>query len=94
MNNEMTVRLLGIKENSLKYKEVMNYLTRKLIGEKVFLKYDDLKHDENGHLFCYMYLKNKTFINAHLIKEGLVYIDNDINYRYKDKFIKLEAENG
>lgn len=38
---------------------------------------------------CYLYLKNKTFLNAHLIKEGLVGKDTRFNFKYKDKFLKL-----
>jgi site-specific DNA-methyltransferase (adenine-specific) len=37
----------------------------------------------------YLYLKNKTFINAHLVKNGLVEVDTEKEYLYKNKFIKL-----
>ncbi len=63
-------------------------------GKKVFLKYDDVKYDMENNLLCYLYLENKTFINAHLIKSGLVQIDRDLDFKYKDKFLNLIQSNG
>ena len=42
----------------------------------------------------YLYLKNKTFLNIHLIKEGLAGVDGSVDFKYKDKFMNLEAQNG
>ena len=42
-------------------------------------------------LICYLYLQNKTFINSHLIKSGLVDVDNDLEYKYKTKFLELKG---
>jgi site-specific DNA-methyltransferase (adenine-specific) len=53
------------------------------------LKFDEIKYDDQNNLLSYLYLKNKTFINAHLIKEGLVTIDDSIDYKYKGKFKQL-----
>jgi site-specific DNA-methyltransferase (adenine-specific) len=50
------------------------------------MKYDSQKFDRDGNLLCYLYLKNKTFINAHLIKNGLANPDTSIDYKYKSKF--------
>ena len=44
-------------------------------------------YDSQNNLLCYLYLENKTFINAHLIKKGLVTVDTVANYKYKSKFI-------
>ncbi len=63
-------------------------------GQKVFLKYDEIKHDENNHLMVYLYLKNKTFLNAHLIKNDLADVDLTLDYKNKYKFIKLEKNYG
>jgi len=59
----------------------------------VFIKYDSIKYDSNGNLLVYLYLKNKTFINAHLVKNGLVEVDTEKEYLYKNKFIKLSQQN-
>jgi endonuclease YncB( thermonuclease family) len=53
----------------------------------VFMKFDTLKHDDKDNLLCYLYLQNKTFLNAHLIKNGLVDVDTSFDYRLKKKFL-------
>ena len=59
----------------------------------MFIKYDSIKYDSNGNLLVYLYLKNKTFINAHLVKNGLVEVDTEKEYLCKNKFIKLSQQN-
>jgi site-specific DNA-methyltransferase (adenine-specific) len=77
-------------ENPIVNGTAMKFLSDKLLGQKVFLRHDDRKYDEENNLLCYLYLKNKTFINAHLIKTGLANVDCLSDYRYKNKFIELE----
>ena len=89
LNNGLTIRLIGIKENPALNGEATKYLQLKLQGKKVFLKYDDQKYDENNHLLAYLYLENKTFINAHMIKDKMALVDNTTEYKYKNKFEKL-----
>jgi site-specific DNA-methyltransferase (adenine-specific) len=89
LSNRTIIRLMGIKENPASRKEAVNFLTSKTKGQKVFLRHDQKKHDENGNLLCYVYLKNKTFINAHLIRSGFVHVDNDHDYRLRQKFLNL-----
>jgi len=90
LNTGITVKLIGIKAKKPKTEEAINFLASKLKGQKVFLKFDTIKHDKNGNLLVYLYLKNKTFINAHLIKKGLTDVDTDMDFRYKNKFIHLK----
>ncbi|MCL1792807.1 MAG: thermonuclease family protein, partial [Oscillospiraceae bacterium] len=89
LNNGLTIRLIGIAENAEANSSATKYLSEKLLGQKVFLRYDEKKYDEEDHLLCYLYLSNKTFINAHLIKNGLVDADCRSDYKYKNKFIEL-----
>jgi site-specific DNA-methyltransferase (adenine-specific) len=89
LNHDLKVKLLGIKTKKEVADKAINFLTTKLKNQKVFVKYDSIKYDSNGNLLVYLYLKNKTFINAHLIKNGLVEVETNMNYLYKDKFIKL-----
>jgi site-specific DNA-methyltransferase (adenine-specific) len=90
LESGLKIRLLGIKENLQKNGEAVKFLEEKVRGQKVFLKFDATKYDNDNNLLCYLYLKNKTFINAHLIKSGLVNVDNSFDFKYKDKFLKLE----
>uniref|UniRef100_A0A832G1V5 Methyltransferase n=1 Tax=Ignavibacterium album TaxID=591197 RepID=A0A832G1V5_9BACT len=89
LNKDLIVRLIGVRENKEKCSEAKKFLTEKVKGKKVFIKFDNVKYDNENNLCCYLYLENKTFINAHLIKNGLVFVDNDSNYKYKEKFNKL-----
>jgi site-specific DNA-methyltransferase (adenine-specific) len=93
LNNDLVVRLIGVKENVEVNGKAKEFLIAKIKGQKVFLKFDEQKYDENSRLLCYLYLRNKTFINAHLIKNGLVNIDLTKEYKYKSKFIALTKKN-
>jgi site-specific DNA-methyltransferase (adenine-specific) len=86
LNNDLTVKLIGIKEDPVINGDATNFLKEKTKGKRVFLRYDEVKHDKENNLLCYLYLENKTFINAHLIKNGLVQVDSKIDFKYKDKF--------
>lgn len=90
LNNDLIIRLIGIKQNPSINGKATEFLYKKLKGKKVFLKFDEVKHDAENHLMAYLYLKNKTFINAHLLKERLALVDNSIDFKYKNKFLNLE----
>jgi len=92
LSNDLMIKLIGIKEDPVINGKATDFLNDKLKGKKVFLRYDNIKHDSENNLLCYLYLENKTFINAHLIKNGLVQVDKQIDFKYKDKFIKLHDE--
>jgi site-specific DNA-methyltransferase (adenine-specific) len=89
LNNDLVIRLIGIKQNPQVNGEANDFLYKKLKGKKVFLKYDEVKHDSDNHLMAYLYLENKTFINAHLLKEKLALVDHTIDFKYKNKFLSL-----
>ena len=92
LNNDLLIRLIGVKEKKEANGNAIKFLQLKTKGQKVFLKYDETKHDENNHLMVYLYLKNKTFLNAHLIKNGLVDVDVSFNYNNKNRFINYSKE--
>ena len=96
LNNNIKVRLIGVKENPKNKSEAIDFLKKKTKGQKLILKYDKVKYDSNNNLMCYLYLKNKTFINAHLIKQGLTNVDTSTEYGCKLKFLKYfkEQNNG
>jgi hypothetical protein len=92
LDNDLKVRLIGVKEKVEINGKAIQFLKEKLKGQKVFLKFDNTKYDSEGKLLCYLYLKNKTFINAHLIKNGLTDIDTNLNYKYKSKFLAIGSQ--
>ncbi len=71
LSNGKTIRLLGIRETRSKNTKALEFLKDKTKGQKVYLRLDQNKLDNENNLLGYLYLKNKTFLNAHLIKEGL-----------------------
>ena len=83
------VKLIGIKPISEKEKASIEFLKQLSKNQKVYLKFDEIKFDNNDNLLAYIYLKNKTFINAHLIKNKLADVDISISFKYKSKFLKL-----
>jgi len=91
LGNDLVVRLLGVREKTVVNGEAIAFLKEKVKGQKVFLKYDNQKYDEHNNLLCYLYLKNKTFINALLIKEGLAEVDSTVDFKYKNKFLNIGA---
>ncbi len=90
LNNGLTVKLLGVKTNPKKIEAAKKFLFEKTDKQRVFLRFDNLKYDDDNNLMCYMYLQNKTFVNAHLIREGCVFVDNEMEYRLKGKFNNLK----
>ena len=92
LNNDLIIRLIGIKQNPAINGKATEYLTRKILGKKVFLKYDEVKHDKENNLMVYLYLENKTLINAHLLKEKLALVDNSVFFKYKNRFNNYQYE--
>jgi len=92
LSNNIKIRLLGVKTKPDTAHEALKILDTKLMNQKVFLRFDNLKYDNDGNLLCYLYLKNKTFINAYLIKNRLVEVDTNFDFRYKERFLKLGNE--
>jgi len=90
LDNGLKVRLIGVKAKIGENGKVMRFLSERLKGQKVFLRFDNVKYDKDENLLCYLYLWNKTFMNAHLIKSGLVDVDATLEYRYKAKFLDLK----
>jgi len=93
LDNGLRVRLLGIKEIPQKSREAIEFLKKKTRGQKLFIKFDDKKYDEKKNLLCYLYLRNKTFLNAHLIKNGLADVDVSLDYRHKSRFLEYKRRN-
>ncbi|MDE5579502.1 MAG: thermonuclease family protein [Alistipes sp.] len=89
LSNGLKIRLIGIKERPSANGNATKFLTEKTKGRKVFLRYDSIKYDNDNLLLCYLYLDNKTFVNAHLLKNGLADVDYSFDFKYKNKFEKL-----
>ncbi|HCL06349.1 MAG TPA: DNA methylase N-4 [Chitinophagaceae bacterium] len=89
LSNNKIIRLIGIKEDPVINGKATEFLKEKTKGKKVFLKYDSIIQNDENDTYGYLYLENKTFLNAHLLKNGLAQTDESFEYKYKNKFIKL-----
>lgn len=87
LNTGLTIKLIGVEVDDNLEKQAIAYIREKIKGHKVYMRFDETKYDNQNNLLCYLYLENKTFINAHLIKKRLVTVDTVANYKYKSKFI-------
>jgi DNA modification methylase len=94
LDDGVKVRLLGIRERAETRQQAMQFLEERTRGQRVTMKFDHAKFDEKNNLLCYLYLQNRTFINAHLIRAGLVLMDTQTDYRLKGKFARLAQMGG
>jgi site-specific DNA-methyltransferase (adenine-specific) len=92
LNNDLIVRLLGVKPKQETIEKAKQFLEKKIGKGQIFLKFDVEKYDKDNHLLAYVYMKNKTFINAHLIKHGYAKIDLEFQFRNLSKFQYLIKE--
>jgi DNA modification methylase len=86
LDTGLKVRLIGVKPLEEKRAEAIGLLQKLTKGQKVFLKFDEKKFDDQDNLLVYLYLKNKTFVNRHLIRSGLVGIEPSLAYFKRQNF--------
>lgn len=89
LNDGKIVRLLGVKQDVRVNGAAVKYLREKVYKKRIFLRYDEQKYDEQNNLLAYVYLENKTFINAHLIRDKMALIDESAHFKYRAKFQAL-----
>jgi site-specific DNA-methyltransferase (adenine-specific) len=86
LDTGLKVKLIGVKPVEAKKAEAIEFLQKLTRGQKVFLKFDEKKFDDQDNLLVYLYLKNKTFVNRHLIRSGLVDIEPSLRYFKRQNF--------
>ncbi|MCH8012890.1 MAG: site-specific DNA-methyltransferase [Candidatus Marinimicrobia bacterium] len=86
LNNGLTIKLIGIKPIKKTQDKAIEFIREKTKGQRIFLKFDEIKYDNNNYLLSYLYLKNKTFINSHLLRTGYVVVDETIPFKYLSNF--------
>jgi site-specific DNA-methyltransferase (adenine-specific) len=91
LNNNTLVRLIGIKQDVTKAESAVLFLLKKFKGRRVFLKREAVDYGD-AYLPAYVYLDNKTFINAHLLKYGYALVDESVPFSLLNKFIKFRNE--
>ena len=91
LDNGASVSFLGVLVN--KRDETRKYLQDYVLGKAVILK-ETQEIGRNGVVSGYVYLKNKLFINAYLIKSGLASADDRVEHRHAKKFRRLAEKVG
>ena len=81
-----------LKSVSEKHHDAVEFLEKIIKGSKVFFRKDDNLAQESD--LVYLYLLNRTFINARLIKSGLVKVDDTLDFKYKKKFLSYYQDLG
>lgn len=68
--------------------------TKNLVeGKQVSLEFDVEKYDRYNRLLAYVYLKDGTFVNAEIVKQGYASLMTyPPNVKYADLFLKLYRE--
>jgi site-specific DNA-methyltransferase (adenine-specific) len=94
LDTGLKVRLLGVKPIAAKKEAAMAFIQRITKGQKVFLKFDEQKYDAGQTLLVYLFLKNRTFVNMHLIKNHLAEVDTSMDYQAKSRFLRCYQANG
>lgn len=89
LSNDIIIKLIGIKQDTEKSESAKSFLADKFRGRRVYMKHDSVKYDNEKHLLAYIYLDNKTFINAHLLKYKFAHVDDSIPFRLSNKFNNL-----
>jgi len=87
LDTGLKVRLIGVKTVEGKKTEAIEFLQKLIKGQKVFLKFGEKKYDDQDNLLAYLYLKNKTFVNRHLIRSGLVEVEPSTKYFKKQTLV-------
>ncbi|MCD6361619.1 MAG: site-specific DNA-methyltransferase [Armatimonadetes bacterium] len=90
LNTGLLVKFLGVKVT--KKEDVLRYLREYILKKEVFLKFDKCAVLDENTVEAYVYLKNKIFVNAYLIKSGMAEADKLKDYKYKVKFMELERK--
>jgi DNA modification methylase len=86
LDTGLNVRFLGVQIN--KIAEAMDYLRRRVLGKNVLVKDEQVM--DHHTVSAYVYLKNRIFVNAYLIKAGFGSPDLSINHRLRKKFNTLQ----
>lgn len=84
------VRFLGLQVRDRA--GTLAYLRERVLGRRVFLRpeaADGERPAAAGPLAAYVYLKNRIFINAHLLKAGLAAPDPAVDHRLRRRFFEL-----
>ncbi|RFM23914.1 MAG: site-specific DNA-methyltransferase, partial [Candidatus Thermochlorobacter aerophilum] len=90
LDTGLFVKFLGLdvvdKERAVKY------LREYVLKKDVIIKVEENSLVSENTIFAYVYLKNKIFVNAYLIKSGIAQADKKREYKLRKKFMEIENQ--
>jgi micrococcal nuclease len=102
LNNRERLRYIGIDTPELGHRkqdirnmaEIAKQFNKELVGDQeILLEYDVEVRDRYGRLLAYVFLKDGTFVNAELVRQGYALIMTITpNVKYADRFLRLQRE--
>lgn len=72
--------------------EATRFTRRMCEGQPVRLEYDYQRYDRYGRTLAYVYLRNGTFLNAEIVRQGYGFAYTRFPFRYLDDFRAYERE--
>jgi site-specific DNA-methyltransferase (adenine-specific) len=91
LGNGVRARLIGIRPVPERSRGAVEFLEKSTRGQRVFYKAEAVPCP-SGEVACYLFLKNKTCLNARLIRSGLVEVETGIDYRRKKAFLNKASK--
>ena len=89
LDGGLQVRLLGVKAIAQQSARALAYLSHLIMNRRVFLRFDPSAQTGDGEPpQAYVYAKNRTFINAHLIKRHYAGVAENMEFHFKQKFVE------
>jgi DNA modification methylase len=92
LDTGLRAKLLGITLRQDKTDSISDYMNKYVLKKEVFLRLDKDAVLNKSSVQAYIYLKNKIFINAYLLKAGLAVVDAAAKFDQKEKFMKLSSK--
>ncbi|QTA82211.1 Nuclease, related to Staphylococcal nuclease (SNase) [Desulfonema limicola] len=102
LQDKRHVRYIGINAPEIAHKDKKGQpfgqeskkFNNKLVGNNsIILEFDQIQKDQYGRTLAYVFLKNNTFVNGEIIKQGLGFCLYDKqNNHYFDKLLSLQQK--
>ncbi len=73
-------------------KEASQFTKQMVESKQVRLEYDQQRKDKYGRTLAYVYLKDGTFLNLEIIKQGYGFAYTKYPFKYLDEFREAERE--
>jgi len=90
LDTGLLVKFLGV--DVIDKKRAVEYLREYVLKRDVMIKVEEGSVIDENTIFAYVYLKNKIFVNAYLIKSGIARVDKKREYKLRKKFIEIENQ--